>query len=122
FHVEEILEGEEVSIFALCDGRTALGLPAAQDYKRIGDGDEGPNTGCMGSYSLVPRLSEQEVAELVDSVCVQVLAELARRCSPFVGVLFAGVILTDDGPRALEFNCRFGDPETQSLIPPPAGD
>ncbi|HWX10254.1 MAG TPA: phosphoribosylamine--glycine ligase [Gaiellaceae bacterium] len=122
FHVEELLEGEEVSIFALCDGRTALPLPAAQDYKRIGDGDEGPNTGGMGSYSPVPRLSEPEVTELVGSVCGPVLVELARRGSPFVGALFAGLMLTEDGPRVLEFNCRFGDPETQSLLPRLEGD
>jgi phosphoribosylamine--glycine ligase len=122
FHVEELLEGEEVSIFALCDGRTALPLPAAQDYKRIGDGDEGPNTGGMGSYSPVRRLTEPEVAELVESVCDPVLVELARRGSPFVGSLFAGLMLTEDGPRVLEFNCRFGDPETQSLLPRLEGD
>ncbi|HEV7134850.1 MAG TPA: phosphoribosylamine--glycine ligase [Gaiellaceae bacterium] len=122
FHVEELLEGEEVSIFALCDGRIALPLPAAQDYKRIDDGDEGPNTGGMGSYSPVPRLAEAEVAELVAGVCVPVLAELARRGSPFLGVLFGGLMLTADGPRVLEFNCRFGDPETQSLLPRLGGD
>jgi phosphoribosylamine--glycine ligase len=122
FHVEELLEGEEVSIFALCDGATALALPAAQDYKRIGDGDEGPNTGGMGSYSPVPRLSDDEVAALVDSVCRPVLAELAARGAPFNGVLFAGLMLTADGPRVLEFNCRFGDPETQSLLPRIEGD
>jgi phosphoribosylamine--glycine ligase len=122
FHVEELLEGEEVSLFALCDGTRAVPLPAAQDYKRIGDGDEGPNTGGMGSYSPVPRLSDAEVAELVDAVCTPVVAELARRGSPFVGVLFAGAMLTDDGPRVLEYNCRFGDPETQSLLPRLEGD
>ncbi len=117
FHVEDLLEGEEVSIFALCDGARAVPLPAAQDYKRIGDGDEGPNTGGMGSYSPVPRLSETDVHELTDTVCAPNVAELARRGSPFLGVLFAGVMLTDDGPRVLEYNCRFGDPETQSLVP-----
>jgi phosphoribosylamine---glycine ligase len=122
FHVEELLEGEEVSLFALCDGTTALTLPAAQDYKRIGDGDEGPNTGGMGSYSPVPRLSEDEVADLVELVHVPVLQELARRRSPFTGALFAGLMLTEDGPRVLEFNCRFGDPETQSLLPRLEGD
>ena len=122
FHVEELLEGEEVSLFAICDGTTAVALPAAQDYKRIGDGDEGPNTGGMGSYSPVPRLSEVEVSTLVDTVCKPVVAELARRGSPFVGVLFAGAMLTDDGPRVLEYNCRFGDPETQSLVPLLEGD
>jgi len=122
FHVEELLEGEEVSIFALCDGSRALALPAAQDYKRIGDGDLGANTGGMGSYSPVPRLSDADVDELVDLVCTPVLHELARRGSPFSGVLFGGLMLTADGPRVLEFNCRFGDPETQSLLPRLEGD
>ena len=122
FHVEEFLEGEEVSLFALSDGAKVVPLPAAQDYKRIADGDEGPNTGGMGSYSPVPRLSELEVAELVGAVCAPVVAELARRGSPFIGVLFAGAMLTDDGPRVLEYNCRFGDPETQSLLPRLEGD
>jgi len=117
FHVEELLEGEEVSLFALCDGTTAIPLPAVQDYKRIGDGDEGPNTGGMGSYSPVPRLPAAAVAELVDLVHRPVLAELVRRGTPFTGALFAGLMLTGDGPRVLEFNCRFGDPETQSLLP-----
>ena len=117
FHVEELLEGEEVSIFALADGRRAIPLPAAQDYKRIGDGDEGANTGGMGAYSPVPRLTESEIAELVETVHVPVIAELARRGAPFVGVLYGGFMLTEDGPRVLEFNCRFGDPETQSLLP-----
>jgi len=111
-----------VSIFALCDGRIALPLPPAQDYKRIGDGDAGPNTGGMGSYSPVPRLSDAEVAELVEDVCTPVLVELGRRGSPFVGALFGGLMLTENGPRVLEFNCRFGDPETQSLVPRLEGD
>ena len=122
FQVEELLEGPEVSLFALCDGTTAVPLPAAQDYKRIGDGNEGPNTGGMGSYSPVPRLPAAEAAELVDEVCRPVLAELVRRGAPFTGVLFAGLMLTADGPRVLEFNCRFGDPETQSLLPLLEGD
>src|SRR5207248_9356667 len=122
FHVEELLEGDEVSIFALCDGRSAIPLPAAQDYKRIGDGDEGANTGGMGSYSPVPRVSEAEVAELVDLTCTPVLRELAQRKMPFAGALFAGIMLTPDGPRVLEFNCRFGDPETPSLLPRLQGD
>jgi phosphoribosylamine--glycine ligase len=122
FHVEELLEGEEVSVFALCDGAHALPLPAVQDYKRIGDGDTGPNTGGMGSYSPVPRLGEAQIEELVESVHRPVLAELAKRGSPFVGALFAGLILTAQGPRVLEFNCRFGDPETQSLLPRLEGD
>jgi phosphoribosylamine---glycine ligase len=117
FHVEELLVGEEVSVFSLSDGRHSVPLPAAQDYKRIGDGDTGANTGGMGSYSPVPKLTDAEVAELVETVHAPVVAELARRGAPFVGVLFGGFMLTDDGPRVLEFNCRFGDPETQSLLP-----
>jgi phosphoribosylamine--glycine ligase len=117
FHVEELLEGDEVSIFALCDGSTALPLPAAQDYKRIGDADEGANTGGMGSCSPVRRLGDADVSELVELVCTPVLRELAERRMPFLGTLFAGLMLTADGPRVLEYNCRFGDPETQSLLP-----
>ena len=112
--IEEFLEGPEVSVFALCDGVNAVPLPSAQDFKRAYDGDEGPNTGGMGSYSPAPDVN---VNELVDTIHRPVLAELARRDSPFVGTLFAGVMLTDAGPRVLEFNCRFGDPETQSLLP-----
>jgi phosphoribosylamine--glycine ligase len=122
FHVEELLEGEEVSVFSLADGRHVVPLPAAQDYKRIGDGNEGANTGGMGAYSPVPRLTEAEIAELVETVHVPVVAELARRGAPFVGVLFGGFMLTDDGPRVLEFNCRFGDPETQAIVPRLEGD
>ncbi len=122
FHVEELLEGEEISLFALCDGTSAVPLPAAQDYKRIGDGDEGPNTGGMGSFSPVPLLSDAEVHELAEQVCTPVVNELARQSAPFVGILFAGVMLTADGPRVLEYNCRFGDPETQSLLPRLEGD
>jgi phosphoribosylamine--glycine ligase len=111
--IEELLEGEEVSVFAVCDGARAVPLPAAQDFKRIGEGDEGPNTGGMGSYSPVAGDAES----LVATVHQPVVDELAARGTPFVGVLFAGVMVTDDGPRVLEFNCRFGDPETQSLLP-----
>jgi phosphoribosylamine--glycine ligase len=112
--IEELLEGPEVSVFALCDGVNAVPLPAVQDFKRAFDGDEGPNTGGMGSYSPAPDI---DVNELVDTIHRPVLAELARRDSPFLGALFAGVMLTENGPRVLEFNCRFGDPETQSLLP-----
>ncbi|MBW3592862.1 MAG: phosphoribosylamine--glycine ligase, partial [Actinobacteria bacterium] len=118
--VEELLEGDEVSLFALVDGTDAYALPAAQDYKRLLDGDEGPNTGGMGAYT--PALAADETEELVERVHRPVLAELARRGSPFVGLLYAGLMLTDDGPRVLEFNCRFGDPETQALLPALAGD
>ena len=120
--IEELLEGEEVSLFALADGSDALPLAPAQDFKRVGDGDEGPNTGGMGSYSPVPRLGPAELEELVDTVHRPVLAELARRGAAFVGLLYAGVMLTDAGPRVLEFNCRFGDPETQSILPRVEGD
>jgi phosphoribosylamine---glycine ligase len=120
--VEELLEGEEVSLFALTDGVEALPLAPAQDFKRLRDGDEGPNTGGMGSYSPPPFLRPDEIEELVNLVHRPVLAELAERGSPFVGLLYAGLMLTDDGPRVLEFNCRFGDPETQAILPRLEGD
>ncbi len=120
--VEELLEGEEVSIFAVTDGTRAIALAPAQDFKRIGDGDTGPNTGGMGSYSPVPGLGEVEIEELLDSVHRPVLDELAARDAPFSGLLYAGLMLTEDGPRVLEFNCRFGDPETQSILPLVEGD
>jgi phosphoribosylamine---glycine ligase len=120
--IEELLEGEEVSLLAFTDGYEATPVAPAQDFKRIGDGDTGPNTGGMGSYSPVPGLGDAEVAELVDTVHRPVLAELARRGAPFTGLLYAGLMLTEDGPRVLEFNCRFGDPETQSILPRLGGD
>jgi phosphoribosylamine--glycine ligase len=121
FVVEELLEGEELSVFALCDGVRALGLAPARDFKRAFDGDEGPNTGGMGAFSPVP-LAGVELTELVDSVHEPVLRELAARGSSFIGLLYAGLMLTDDGPRVLEFNCRFGDPETQAILPRVEGD
>jgi phosphoribosylamine---glycine ligase len=120
--VEELLEGEEVSLFALCDGTRALPLAPAQDFKRLQDEDRGPNTGGMGSYSPVPFLAVGELEELVDAVHRPVLRELADRRTPFHGLLYAGLMLTDDGPRVLEFNCRFGDPETQAILPRLEGD
>ena len=120
--VEELLEGEELSLFAVVDGAQAVPLPSAQDAKRLLDGDAGPNTGGMGAYSPVPFLEEAEAAELVDRIHPPVLDELARRGTPFVGLLYAGLMLTDDGPRVLEFNCRFGDPETQAILPRLEGD
>src|SRR5204863_246089 len=120
--IEELLEGEEVSIFAVCDGREAQPLAPARDFKRVGDGDMGPNTGGMGAYSPVPTIGPAEVDELLATVHQPVLNELARRGSPFVGLLYAGLMLTDSGPRVLEFNCRFGDPETQSIMPRLEGD
>ncbi len=115
--IEELLEGEEVSLFAITDGTRTLALAPAQDFKRIGDHDTGPNTGGMGSYSPVPGLGEPEVEELLETVHRPVLAELARRDAPFSGLLYAGLMLTEDGPRVLEFNCRFGDPESESILP-----
>ena len=120
FVIEELLEGEEVSLFALTDGRRVVPFGAAQDFKRIGDGDTGPNTGGMGAYSPVPWFAEAE--ELVATLVQPVVDELARRGSPFIGVLFAGLMITGDGPKVLEFNARFGDPETQVLMPRLEGD
>jgi phosphoribosylamine---glycine ligase len=120
--VEELLEGPEVSLFAICDSSNAGALVPAQDFKRAYDGDEGANTGGMGSYAPVPGLGEDAVENLLELVHRPVLAELQRRGSPFVGLLFAGLMLTADGPRVLEFNCRFGDPETQSVLPLLEGD
>jgi phosphoribosylamine---glycine ligase len=120
--IEELLEGEEVSLFVLTDGVETLPLAPAQDFKRLRDDDEGPNTGGMGSYSPPPFLSSDEVEDLVDLVHRPVLAELAEREAPFVGLLYAGLMLTDIGPRVLEFNCRFGDPETQAILPRLEGD
>jgi phosphoribosylamine---glycine ligase len=118
--LEELLEGPEVSLFALCDGRRATPLGAAQDFKRADDGDAGPNTGGMGAYSPVPWLEDADA--LVARIHQPVVDELARRGTPFVGCLFAGLMLTADGPRVLEFNARFGDPETQVLVPRVEGD
>jgi phosphoribosylamine--glycine ligase len=120
--VEELLDGPELSVFALTDGLQALPLAAARDYKRVGDGDSGPNTGGMGAFSPVPPFAGSEVEELIEQVHRPVLAELARRGSPFIGLLYAGLMLTGDGPRVLEFNCRFGDPETQVILPRVDGD
>jgi phosphoribosylamine--glycine ligase len=118
--IEELLEGPEVSLFALCDGRRAVPIGSAQDFKRAEDGDAGPNTGGMGAYSPVPWLAAAD--DLVAQVHQPVLDELARRGMPFIGCLYAGLMLTDDGPRVLEFNARFGDPETQVLVPRLEGD
>ncbi len=115
--VEEHLEGEELSLLALCDARTAVPLASAQDYKRIFDGDHGPNTGGMGSYSPVPAIDDARARDICTSVHQPVLDELARRGIPFQGVLYAGLMMTADGPRVLEFNVRFGDPETQAILP-----
>jgi phosphoribosylamine---glycine ligase len=115
--LEEFLEGEELSLLALCDGENVVPLAPAQDYKRIFDGDEGPNTGGMGSYSPVPGFGAAEVEQIVDAVHRPVVAEMARRGTPFHGVLYAGLMIGPAGPRVLEFNTRFGDPETQAVLP-----
>jgi phosphoribosylamine--glycine ligase len=120
--VEELLDGPEISVFAICDGVMAHALPVAQDFKRSQDGDRGPNTGGMGSYAPVPGFDGDAVERLVDLACRPVVAELAAHGHPFVGTLFAGLMLTADGPKVLEYNCRFGDPETQSLLPLLGGD
>ncbi len=120
--IEELLEGEELSLFVLTDGHRAIPLGAARDYKRVADDDEGPNTGGMGSFSPVPGIGQAEVEELVERIHRPVLDELRRRGSPFSGLLYAGLMITEDGPRVLEFNCRFGDPETQSILPLLEGD
>jgi phosphoribosylamine---glycine ligase len=115
--VEEYLEGEEVSLLALCDGTNTLPLASAQDYKRIFDDDQGPNTGGMGSYSPVPAIGESRAREICAAVHQPVLDELARRGIAFHGVLYAGLMMTADGPKVLEFNVRFADPETQAILP-----
>jgi phosphoribosylamine--glycine ligase len=114
---EQFLEGEELSLLALCDGENVVPLAPAQDYKRIFDGDQGPNTGGMGSYSPVPGFGAPEVEEIVDRVHRPVVAAMGARGVPFHGVLYAGLMIGPEGPKVLEFNCRFGDPETQAVLP-----
>jgi phosphoribosylamine--glycine ligase len=115
--VEEHLEGEELSLLALCDGQSALPLASAQDYKRIFDRDQGPNTGGMGSYSPVPEVGSAQAWEISTEIHQPVLDELGRRGIAFHGVLYAGLMMTAEGPKVLEFNVRFGDPETQAILP-----
>jgi phosphoribosylamine---glycine ligase len=115
--LEEFLEGEELSLLALCDGENVVPLAPAQDYKRIFDGDEGPNTGGMGSYSPVPGFDAAAVEEIVDGVHRPIVAAMGRRGIPFHGVLYAGLMIGAEGPKVLEFNTRFGDPETQAVLP-----
>jgi phosphoribosylamine---glycine ligase len=114
--LEEVLEGDEVSVIALCDGDRFVLLPPARDHKRVGDGDVGPNTGGMGAYAPAPSLSSSALDEVGRRVIAPTLAEMKRRGAPFRGALYAGLMLTPNGPRVLEFNCRFGDPETQPLM------
>jgi phosphoribosylamine---glycine ligase len=114
--MEEFLEGEELSLLALCDGERAVPMAPAQDYKRIFDDDKGPNTGGMGSYSPVPGIDRDHVEALALALHQPIVDELRRRGTPFHGVLYAGLMMTAAGPRVLEYNCRFGDPETQAVL------
>ena len=115
--IEEFMEGEEASLFAICDGTHYINLVAAQDHKAIGEGDTGPNTGGMGAYAPAPVMTPALVAQVNKEIIEPVLAEMARRGCPYRGVLFCGLMLTKTGPRVVEFNCRFGDPETQVVLP-----
>ncbi|MGV0790245.1 phosphoribosylamine--glycine ligase [Mycolicibacterium sp. XJ1819] len=114
--LESFLDGPEVSLFAVVDGETVVPMLAAQDFKRVGDDDSGPNTGGMGAYAPLPWLPDEVVTTIVDDVIKPVAAELVKRGSPFCGLLYAGLAITSRGPAVIEFNCRFGDPETQSVL------
>ena len=120
--IEEFLRGEEVSVHALTDGDTLLILPSAQDHKRIRDGDQGPNTGGMGAYSPAPILTEKLLDSVVRTILVPILHALRRENIEYRGVLYAGLMLTRSGPKVIEWNCRFGDPETQVILPRVRGD
>ncbi len=115
--IEERMEGPELSVLALCHGEAAVPLPSARDYKRIGEGGTGPNTGGMGAISPAPGVSDEEAQQIVETVHKPILRELVRRGIPFSGCLYAGLMLTATGPRVLEFNVRFGDPETEAVLP-----
>jgi phosphoribosylamine--glycine ligase len=114
--IEEFLAGEEASFFALVDGRHALAIATAQDHKRVGDGDTGPNTGGMGAYSPAPVMTDELVRRTMDEIIRPTVAAMAKRGTPFTGVLFAGLMITAEGPKLIEYNVRFGDPETQVLM------
>jgi phosphoribosylamine--glycine ligase len=114
--LESFLDGPEVSLFCVVDGETVLPLLPAQDFKRVGDGDTGPNTGGMGAYTPLPWLPDEVVTSIVDDVVKPVAAELVKRGCPFSGLLYAGLAITSRGPAVIEFNCRFGDPETQAVL------
>ena len=115
--IEEFLDGPEISLFGISDGRNILAMQPAQDFKRAYDNDEGPNTGGMGAYSPLPWAPEEIVEETYEKVLAPMIAEMAARGTPFVGLLYAGLALTKSGLKVIEFNARFGDPETQVLIP-----
>ena len=114
--IEEFMEGEEASFFVLCDGETALPVGTAQDHKRVGEGDTGPNTGGMGAYSPAPVMTQEVTQKALDEIVRPCLAEMARRGTPFQGVLFVGLMIKDGQPRLVEYNVRFGDPECQCLM------
>ncbi|SEL08821.1 phosphoribosylamine--glycine ligase [Roseovarius azorensis] len=114
--IEEFMQGEEASFFVLCDGETALPIGTAQDHKRVGEGDTGPNTGGMGAYSPAPVMTDAVTARALDEIVRPVLAEMSRRGTPYQGVLFVGLMIRDGQPRLVEFNVRFGDPECQVLM------
>jgi phosphoribosylamine--glycine ligase len=114
--IEEFLDGEEASFFALCDGDNAIALAAAQDHKRVGDGDTGPNTGGMGAYSPAPVMTPAMIARTMDEIVRPTLRAMKALGAPYKGVLFAGLMITADGPKLIEYNARFGDPETQVLM------
>ncbi len=115
--IEEFMEGEEASFFALCDGERALAFASAQDHKRVGEGDVGPNTGGMGAYSPAPVMTEEMSARVMRDIIAPTLRGMKARGAPYKGVLFAGLMLTKDGPKLIEYNARFGDPETQVMLP-----
>jgi len=115
--IEEFLDGQEVSLFLVSDGHNVLPLSPAQDYKRLLDGDGGPNTGGMGAYSPLPWLPENFVDEVIDTVALPTVRQLAKEQTPFIGLLYCGLIMTSRGIRVIEFNARFGDPETQVVLP-----
>ncbi len=115
--IEAFLVGEEASLFALCDGQTAMLLGTAQDHKRVGDGDTGPNTGGMGAYSPAPCMTQEMIDRTMSEIIVPTLAGMHHRGHPFKGILYAGLMLTTDGPQLIEYNVRFGDPECQVLMP-----
>ena len=115
--IEECMEGEELSVFCLADGEDFVALLSSQDHKRIGEGDTGPNTGGMGAYAPVGFVTDELMHEVADRIVAPVLRALAEGGSPFSGLLYAGLMITGDGPRVVEFNCRFGDPETQAVLP-----
>lgn len=115
--VEDFLTGEEASVFAFTDGKSVLPLIPSQDHKRIGDGDTGPNTGGMGAYAPVPFVSEKMQKDILDLVLEPTVAGMAEEKRPFRGLLYAGMMITEKGPKVIEYNCRFGDPETQALLP-----